>query len=198
MDISFVVILGLPVLYATGSLKKIVRNTGVDGLCFVLYFVITAALSFVPEIKLTQGMRLSLDGAFFCISPAVYLIVKKRYTYKYYLTFVLTTLFSVALSFFSNLYTLPYLQYVVSFAIAVAAVMCFKAGAPVFTPVMMGVYGIAGGCMQLLSGMDNTIVLFGGLGMISLSTAVCLFVAYVVAKPRGRHARPAGGVKTAA
>lgn len=190
MDISFIVILGLPVLYLTGSLKKIVRNTGVNGMCFVLFFAITAALSFIPEVKLTQDMHLSLDGAFFCISPAVYLIVKKRYTYKYYLTFVLTTLFSVVISFFSNLYTMPYLPYIVSLVIAVAAVLCFKAGAPIFTPVMMGVYGIAAGCMQLLSGMDNTIVLFGGLGMTSLSTAVCLFVAYVVARPRGKHAQP--------
>jgi hypothetical protein len=198
MDISFVMILGLPVLYLTGSLRKIVANTGVSGPCFILYFAITAALSFIPAIKLTQGMGLSLDGAFFCISPAIYLIVKKRYTYKYYLAFVLTTLFSVAISFFSNLYTLPYLPYIISVAIAVAAVLCFKSGAPVFAPVMMGVYGIAGGCMELLSGMDNSITLFGGLGMTSLCTAICLFAAYAIARPRGKHKRPPRGLKSAA
>lgn len=198
MDISFIVILGLPVLYLTGSLKKIVANTGLSGLCFVMYFAITAALSFIPEIRLSQGMRLSLSGAFFCISPAIYLVVKKQYTYKYYLSFVLTTLFSVAISFFSNMYAMPYLPYIISFIIAITAVLCFKAGAPVFAPVMMGVYGIAGGCMQLLSGMDNMIMLFGGLGMTSLSTAICLFVAYIVAKPRGKHARSARSLKSPA
>lgn len=198
MDISFIVILGLPVLYLTGSLKKIVGNLGLSGLCFVMYFAITAALSLIPEIKLTQGMKLSIDGAFFSIAPAIYLIAKKRYTYKYYLAFVLTTLFSVAVSFFSNLYTLPYIPYIISAVIAITAVLCFKSGAPVFAPVMMGVYGIAGGCMELLSGMDNSITLFGGLGMTSLSTAICLFAAYTVARPRGKHERPVRGLKSAA
>lgn len=189
MDISFIVILGLPVLYLTGSLKKVVENTAVSRMCFVMYFGVTAALSLIPELKLTPGMRLNLSGAFFCLSPAIYLVIKKQYTYRHYLTFVLTTLFSVVLSFFSNTYTMPYLPYIVSFALAVTAALCFKAGAPVFAPVMMGIYGIAGGCMQLLSGMDNSIVLFGGLGMTSLSTAICLVFSYIVARPRGKHAR---------
>jgi hypothetical protein len=51
MDISFIVILGLPVLYVTGSLKKIVKNAGIGGAAFVLYFACTAALSFVPVVS---------------------------------------------------------------------------------------------------------------------------------------------------
>ena len=195
MDISFIVILGLPVLYLTGSLKKIVENTGLSRMCFVMYFAVTAALSLIPELRLTAGMRLNVSGAFFCMSPAIYLVIKKQYTYKHYLACVLTTLFSVALSFVSNMYTMQYLPYIISFVLAVTAALCFKAGAPVFAPVMMGIYGIAGGCMQLLSGMDNSIVLFGGLGITSLSTAICLLFSYIVARPRGKNPRSLRGLK---
>jgi hypothetical protein len=52
--------------------------------------------------------------------------------------------------------------------------------------------------MELLSGMDNSITLFGGLGMMSLSMAICLIAAYAVARPRGRHERPPRGLKNAA
>jgi hypothetical protein len=188
MDISFIIILGLPVLYVTGSLKKIVKNAGVGGVAFVLYFVCTAALSFIPVIRLMQFMKINVAGAFFCIAPAVYLAVKRRYTYRYYLAFVLTTLFAVAVSFFTNTYTLPYLPYIVVLVITIAAVICFKRSAPLFAPVMMGVYGIASGFMQLFAGMDDTITLFSSIGMISLCSVLCLFAAYPISRPRGRHA----------
>lgn len=187
MDISFIVIIGLPVLYVTGSLRKIVKNAGVSGAAFVLYFAITAALSFLPVIRLIEGIRLSLAGAFFCIAPAIYLAVKRRYTYIYYLAVVVTTLFAVAISFFTNTYTLPYLQYIVVIAITIAAVVCFKSNAPLFAPVMMGVYGVAGGFMELFGGMDDSITLFAGIGMISLCAAFCLFTSYLLTKPRGAH-----------
>ncbi len=188
MDISFIVILGLPVLYVTGSLKKIVKNAGVGGAAFVLYFACTAALSFVPVLKLMQGIKIDISGAFFCVAPAVYLAVKKRYSYRYYLAFVLTTLFAVAVSFFTNTNTLPYLPYLVVLVISIAAVLCFKRSAPLFAPVMMGVYGIASGLMQLFAGMDDSITLFSGIGMISLSAALCLFAAYPLSRQRGKHA----------
>ena len=186
MDISFIVILGLPVLYATGSLKKMVKNAGVGGTAFVFFFAITAALSFVPIIKLLQGIRINFAGAFFCIAPAIYLAIKRQYTYVYYLAAVLTTLFAVAVSFFTNTYTLPYLPYAVVFIIAVAALMCFKANAPLFAPVMMGVYSVAGGFMELFGGMDDSITLFSGIGMISLCAAICLFVSHIFTRPRRR------------
>lgn len=189
MDISFIVILGLPVLYLTGSIKSIVHNTRVSGAAFVIYFACTAALSFVPVIKIIPSLRIDLAGAFFCIAPAVYLAAKRRFTYRHYLAFVLTTLFAVAVSFFTNTYTLPYLQYIVVLTVTIASVLCFKSGAPVFSPVMMGMYGIASGLMQLFGGMDDAITLFGGIGMISLCSALCLFSAYAVSKPpRGKHA----------
>lgn len=187
MDISFIVILGLPVLYVTGSLKKIVKNAEVGGVAFVLHFVITAALSFLPIIKPVEGIRVNLAGAFFCIAPAIYLAVKRRYTYIYYLAVVITTLFAVAVSFFTNTYTMPYLSYIIVVAITAAAVICFKSNAPLFAPVMMGVYGIAGGFMELLSGMDDSITLFAGLGSISLCAAFCLFASYLFTRPRGAH-----------
>lgn len=188
MDISFIVILGLPVLYVTGSIRKIVHNTGVGGVAFVVYFACTALLTFVPAVKIVQFAKIDFAGAFFCVAPAVYLAVKKRYTYRYYLAFVLTTLFAVAVSFFTNTYTLPYLPYIVVLAVTLAAVLCFKSRAPVFAPVMMGVYGIAAGLMQLFGGMNDSITLFNDIGMISLCSALSLLTAYPVSKPRNRRA----------
>jgi hypothetical protein len=187
MDISFIVILGLPVLYVTGSLKKIVKNAGIGGAAFVLYFAITAALSFIPAAELIQGICVNPAGAFFCIAPAVYLAIKKRYTYIYYLAVVITTLFAVAVSFFTNTYTLPYLSYIVVLVIAAAAVVCFKTNAPLFAPVMMGVYGVAGRFMELFGGMNDSVTLFTGIGTISLCAAVCLFASYLFTRPRGAH-----------
>lgn len=188
MDISFIVILGLPILYVTGSLKKIVKNAGINGTAFVLFFVITAVLSMIPIIKVVQGIRINVAGAFFCITPAIYLAVKRRYTYIYYLAAVMTTLFAVAVSFFTNTYTLPYLPYIVVFIITVSAVIFFKTNAPVFGPVMMGIYGVAGGFMELFGGMDDSVTLFSGIGMISLCAAFCLFVSYIFIRPRQTRA----------
>jgi len=187
MDISFIVILGLPVLYLTGSLKKIVAYTGASGFSFVLFFVFTALLSLLPVEKVIQSIRIDVAGAFFCIAPAVYLAVKKRYSYIYYLTFVLTTLLAVALSFFSNIYAMIYLPYLVGFVIAFAAILCFKANGPIFAPVMMGVFGAAGSIMQLFGGMDNSVTLFGDLGTLTLCAALCLFISYLF-RTRGKHA----------
>ncbi len=185
MDISFIVILGLPVLYITGSFKKIVINAGVGGAAFVVFFVITAALSFIPVIQLVEGIRVNTAGAFFCIAPAIYLAVKRRYTYIYYLAVVITTLFAVGVTFFTNTYTLQYLPYIVVFVIAAAAIICFKSNAPLFAPVMMGVYGTAEGFMELFGGMDDSIILFAGIGTISLCAAFCLLMSYLFTRPRG-------------
>ncbi len=187
MDISFIIILGLPVLYVTGSLKKVVKNAGVGGAAFVLYFAITAALSFIQAIKLIEGIRLSPAGAFFCIAPAIYLAVKRRYTYIYYLAVVVTTLFAVGVTFFTNTYTLQYLPYIVVFVIAAGALISFKSNAPLFAPVMMGVYGVAEGFMELFGGMDDSVTLFAGIGTISLCAAFCLFTSYLLTRRRGAH-----------
>jgi hypothetical protein len=188
MSISFIVILGLPVLFLTGSLKKAVFYTGARRLVFLLYFACTAGLSFIPAIRLAQGLRLSVAGTFFCVAPAVYLAVKKQFTYGYYLGIVLTVLFAVALSFFSNTYAMPYLPYLTGLAASVAASVCFKSKGAVFAPVMTGVYGAAGGLMQLFSGMDNSFTLFGNIDIMSLCAAMSLFISYL-ARPRGRHSR---------
>lgn len=186
MSISFIVISGLPILYLTGSLKKVVSITGLSSAKFILFFIFTGALSFVPELKVTPGVQINFEGAFFSIAPAVYIGIKKQYSYRYYFLFVLTILFAVALSFFISIYSMPYLPYFVDIAIAVAADFFFLPRGPLFAPVLMGIYGIAGGLMQLFSGMDSTITLFGNIDMTSLSTALCLFFSYLI-KPRGKH-----------
>jgi hypothetical protein len=186
MSISFIIISGLPVLYLTGSLKKAVSITGLSSIKFILFFLITGVLSFIPELRVAQGIHVSFAGAFFSIAPAVYIAIKKQYSYRYYLFFVLTILFAVALSFFISIYSMPYLPYIIDLVIALAAGICFMPRGPVFAPVIMGVYGLAGGLMQLFSGLNNSITIFGNMDMTSLSTALCLFVSYIL-RPKGRH-----------
>ncbi|MGI5850336.1 MAG: hypothetical protein ACOX8Q_09810, partial [Christensenellales bacterium] len=183
---------GLPVLYMTGSLRKTVANAHVSGICFVLYFIFTAALSFIPLVRVVQGISVNVAGAFFCVAPAVYLMAKKRYSYRYYITFVLTTLVTVVLSFLSNAYTLSFLPYSVSIATSFTAMLCFKGSAPVFVPVMVGIYGAVDGVMQLFAGINNSITLFGGIGIVSLSVAICLLMSGLVCRPKGRHAADGG------
>jgi hypothetical protein len=188
MSISFIVILGMPVLFLTGSLKKIVYYTGAGGLVFLLYFACTAGLSFIPVVRIAQGLRFSPAGAFFCVAPAIYLALKRQFTYGFYLGLVLAVLFAVALSFFSNTYAMPYIIYIAGFAAAVAASVCFKSKGALFAPVMIGVYGAAGGLMQLFSGMDNSFTLFGNIDIMSLCMALSLFISYLT-RPRGKHSR---------
>ncbi|MDD5018096.1 MAG: hypothetical protein PHO15_08380 [Eubacteriales bacterium] len=186
MDISMIIVLGLPVLYATGSLKKIVANTGVGGRCFVLYFVCTAALSFLPAVTITQNVSLNLAGTFFCIAPAVYLTLIKAYTCRFYIAFVLTTFVSVVSSLIFT-YTPAYLPYLVIGIVSIGALIFFKARAPVFAPVLTGVFSVAGSMMQLCTDMYMTPWL-DSLGTASVSLVICLVAAYLVTRRRGRHA----------
>ena len=49
MDVSLIVLLGLPVLYLTGNLRKAVSSAGIRGNVFVMYFVIAILLSLIDR-----------------------------------------------------------------------------------------------------------------------------------------------------
>lgn len=187
MDISFIVILGLPVLYLTGSLKKIVANTNVSGRSFVLYFVCTAVLSLLPVLNITQNVSINLSGAFFCMAPAVYLAVKKQYNYKILITFAGIAIVAITVSFMFHSYTLPYLKYLISILISIIAIICFKKSAPVYVPVLIGIYSVFRSTMQLFINAYYQNVFFYGIEMISIAIVICLFFAYFTKKQKGRH-----------
>lgn len=187
MDISAVVLLSLPVLYVTGSLRKSVINAGASGTCFVLYFAIVIALAFVPVVRITQSVSADVSGAFFCIAPAVYLLVKKAYRYQFFIAVALIVLLSVASSFLSNSYSLPYLSYVVSVLVALIAILFFGMRAPLYTPVLIGIFCVIERVMQQMVSMYNRVVFFDCIRMASLSFVVCLFLTYLITKPRRKH-----------
>jgi len=188
MNISFIVILGLPILYLTGSLRKMVANANLGGVCFVMYFVCTAALSFVPIVRITQDISINLSGAFFCTAPAVYLAVKKDYDYKFFIPCVLITLMSIASAFLLNSYTLPYLPYLVSTIVVIIAIVFFNARAPIYAPVLIGLYNILWSVMQLFISNYYLNVFFNVIEITSASLVICLIAAYFVTKSKGRHA----------
>ena len=186
MSVLFVVTLGLPVLYLTGSLKKIVGYTGVGKPAFLLFFAGIAALSFLPAVRVVKEIKIDPAGAFLSLSPAAYLAAKKRFSYRYYLAVVLTAFFAVSLSFISDAYSLPFLPHLIGAVIAFSSALFFYSGGPLFAPVLTGVYGAAAGLMRLFSGMENSVVFFGDTDLTALSMVLCLFVSYA-ARPRGKH-----------
>ncbi len=189
MDISLIVLIGLPVLYLTGSLRKAVAAAGIRGIHFVMYFIIGLVLSLVPEVRFSPWISFSLTGAFLCIAPAVYIALSGGYGYRFFLASAITVLLSVTSFFVSNTLTLPYLTPVLGLTVSAVAVLCFGRRAPEHAPVLAGLYGIGDSVMALLSDSARTVILFDVRAMATLSFAVCLFAAFLsVRRPRGRHA----------
>ncbi len=188
MNISFIVILGLPVLYITGSLKKIVTAANISGKSFVLYFLCAAILSFLPIVNIAQNISVNISGAFLFLAPAVYLALKKKYDYKFFAICAGIALVSAAMSFLLNLYDLEYLNYIICITISFTAVFCYKEHAPVYIPVFLGVYSLFGSIMQLILSSYYTNVFFISAETTSVGIVLCLFLAYFAGKPKGRHA----------
>ena len=189
MDISLIVIIGLPVLYLTGNLRKAVAAAGIRGVPFVLYFTIGLLLSLIPSVRIFPWVSLSLAGAFLCIAPAVYVALHDGYGYRFFLASAITVLLSVTSFFVSNTLTLPYLTPVLGLAVSALAMLCFGRCAPKHAPMLAGLFGTADSVMALLSDSARTVVLFDVRAMVLLSFTVCLCAAFFsVRRPRGRHA----------
>ena len=84
MDISLIVLIGFPVLYLTGSLRKAAAAAGIRGIQFVLYFVIATLFSLAPRIPILPGLSLDLTGLFMCVAPVVYIFYHRGYTYHFW------------------------------------------------------------------------------------------------------------------
>lgn len=187
MDISIIIMLGLPMLYITGSLRKVVANAGVRGTCFVLFFVGVIVLSLLPVVKITDEMSLCLAGAFFCMAPAIYLVIKNEFHFKFYISFVLTVFLSVVATLFSESIVKSYLLYFCMMLIVLIAVLFFKSKAPIFVPVLMGVFFVTKSITRIFIGTYYLTTWFDSIDVASVTLVASLFLAYFVTRPKGRH-----------
>ncbi len=183
MSISLIVIVGLPVLYLTGSLRKATSAARLGGTAFVLYFIICALLSVVPIVTVTNGISVCAAGAFLCVAPVFYIIYQKGFTFRFYLASAITVLLSVSASFVSISYTVTYLSAVLIFFVSLIALLFMEGRAPLYAPVLIGIYSIAEDIMALLTDTVRTLTVFDVMDIASLSFVVCLAVSYLLSRP---------------
>jgi hypothetical protein len=188
LDVSLIVLLGLPVLYLTGNLRKAISSAGIRGNIFVMYFVIAILLSLIPVIRIFPWISISFSGAFLCIAPAVYIALQGGFTYRFFLAASLTVLLSITAFFVTNTLTLPYLTPVLGLAVSAVAVICHGRRAAEYAPVLAGLFGAADSVMALLADIVRTVVLFNVSALAALCFTVCLFTAFLSFRPRRRHA----------
>jgi len=160
MSISLIVMLGLPVLYLTGSLRKSVSAMRIGGKAFVSYFLVGAALSLLPVIPLLPGLHINIAGAFLCVAPVIYLAHRKDMDFRFLLAAMLTVLLSVSAYYLLASFTLPYLQPLTGAAVAFLALACLGSRATPRAPVLAAAYGISENIMALLTGQVRTMRLF--------------------------------------
>lgn len=193
MDLYVIFIVGLPVLYVTGSLKKTVKNTGASGVAFVLYFLLTMLLTIMPDIPISQGISIYAAGTFFCTSPIIYLAVKRKLYFSHVIAMIVVALISVASAFLVNAYTMTYLPFLIGGGVCIIALLCCKSRASLTAPALVGIFSaVQSGMTLLVSGYSNA-VFFDCLSLAAASAAVCLFAAYILKKPSGRHAARRSG-----
>ena len=183
MSISLVVMLGLPILYLTGSLRKSTSAAGISGACFMFYFVISALLSIFPPVMIGGNIGIVLAGAFMCLAPVVYLIIRRDFTFRFYLAAMVTVLISVTASFVSISYTISFISALLVFTVSLVSLIFLKNRAPLFAPVLIGIYSLAADIMSLLTEAVRTVYAFDVLDIASISFVVCLAVSYLLSRP---------------
>lgn len=193
MDGSLIVILGFPVLYLTGNLRRGTECLNVKGSAFVLYFACTAALLLLPAVWVTQGFALSFGGLFYCFAPLALIISQRDFPVGLPIAMALCVLFSCAEELIWGDYTIRFLPYAEGVVIAITALVCLGHRAAVFAPVLAGLFEAAAHTVRLISGTDATPWL-SGICAASVAIAVSYFVGTVrlrapyIARHTSRHA----------
>jgi hypothetical protein len=191
MDVSLIVLIGFPVLYLTGNLRKAAAAAGIRGIVFVLYFLTAALLTLAPRVYLLPWVTLDVTGLFMFAAPAIYIFRHHGYNYRFFLATAITVLLSVTAFFVTNTLTLTYLSPILGLAVSAVAVLCHGRRSPEYAPVLAGLFGLGDAIMTLLSDSARTVALFDIRAMAALSFAVCLCAAYLsIRRTRGRHAAP--------
>ncbi len=184
MSITLIVMLGLPVLYLTGNLRKAAAAAGIGGAAFVLYFVVGGLMCLIPVTKLFSTLSVNFAGVFLFAAPAVYLAVKRDYSFRFFLASSITVLISVSASFVSVSYTITYLPAVLCLAVSILSVLCLNRRAPLYAPVLIGIYGIAEDIMTLLTGSASSVTLFDLIEVTTVSIVICLAASFLIARSK--------------
>jgi hypothetical protein len=193
MDGSLIVILGFPVLYLTGSLRKAAAPLKVSAASFALYFLCTAALLLLPAVRVASGFSICFAGVFFCFAPVAALIRQRSFPVGLPVAAALCVLLSCVEEMIWGDFTIAFLPYVEGAAIALAALLCTGRRAALFAPLLSGLYEAAAHVVRIVSGMDAT-PWSSGICATSVAIAVSFFAAAVLLRqPRrvARHARHA-------
>lgn len=182
MSISLIVMLGLPVLYLTGSLRKAAAAAGIGGAAFVLYFIVGGLMCFIPTVKIFSAVSLCIAGIFLFVAPVIYLAVKRDFSFRFFLASSISVLMSVSASFVSVSYTISYLPAVLSFGVSMLSVLCLRRRAPLYAPVLIGIYGVSEDIMTLLTGAASSVTMFDLIDITTISIVICLAASFLLAR----------------
>ena len=171
---TLIVMLSLPVLYVTGSLRKSVSTIRVNGRAFVLYFLIGAVLSSMPIIFVIPGISVNMGGLFLCVAPAVYLALKKDCGYRFLLASLLCVLLAALSYFMFMTFTIPIIRPLTGIAVALMALAMLRHEAAAKAPVLAGLYGICESTMSLLTAQSYTLRLFD----VTELAILCFFLCF--------------------
>lgn len=180
MNISMIAMLGLPVLYLTGSLRQTAGALKISGKAFAGYFLVAAALTLIPKITLFDPVTFNASGAFLCIAPAVYAAMHGGFGYRALLSCLLCVLLSVLAYYILSTYTVPYIGQLTSAAVAIVALLCLGRYAAPIAPVLAGIYGVSEGIMGMLSGQASTLRLFDVTELATLCFVICFTASAII------------------
>lgn len=184
--------ISLPVLYATGSLKRAVMILGISSKAFLLYFGIGIILAILPTV---YAYRTGIDvcGAYLCLSATIYAVVTKRFDYRLFIAAAAALLIGVAEFVVSNSFVIPHIGYIRTAIVCIASILIYRGQAALFLPVIALIYNVAVFSVSLVLGLSHNFRLFSDMELVLFGIAVCLVVSYAFERTHGRHARKAHG-----
>lgn len=192
LEFWVVVMISLPVLYATGSLKRAVMISGVGGKAFLLYFGIGIVFAMLPVVYVYR-MGINACGAFLCLSAMIYAGATGRLDYRLFIAAAAALLIGVAEFVVSNSFVLPYIGYIRTAIICLASIVIYRGRAALFLPVIALIYNVAVFVVTLVLGLSHNFRLFSDMELLLFGIAVCLVASYAFERTHGRHARKAHG-----
>lgn len=192
LEFWVVVMISLPVLYMTGSLRRAVMIMGISGKAFLLYFAIGIVLAMLP-IVYAYRTGINVCGAYLCLSATIYAAATKRFDYRLFIAAAAALLIGVAEFVVSNSFVLPNIGYIRTAIVCIASILIYRGQAALFLPVIALVYNAAVFVVSLVLGLSHNFCLFSDMELILFGITVSLIVSYAFERTHGRHARRAHG-----
>lgn len=184
--------ISLPVLYATGSLRRAVMLSGLSGKAFLVYFGVGIVLATLPIIYISR-IGINVCGAYLCLSPAIYAAVRKRYDYRLFIAAATALLIGVTEFVVSNSFVLPHIGYIRTAIVCIASILIYRGQAALFLPVIALVYNISVFLVSAVLGLSHNFCLFADMELVLFGIVVCLLVSNAFGRTHGRHERKVHG-----